>query len=209
MPLKIIHPRHTEVMGTGLVLISSPPVIGPKGDLNAGQIAEEAALLSRSWAIIAREIKQDQEAGKVVQAGSDFDKSVQTFVKEYGIKCIIVIVGTSEPGIMIKGYPDDSRSEEILEIVRSGLEPHFSTNSTTEHAGNGSARVTNQGAEDASGQTLPIVRLELGPDERGFMKDQFVNSITDIIGLINTGLGFLESKPRPGLSVSTGPDTAL
>ncbi len=209
MPLKIIHPRHTEVMGTGLVLISSPPVIGPKGDLNAGQIAEEVALLSRSWAIIAREIKQDQEGDKVLQAGSDFDKSVQTFVKEYGIKCIIVIVGTSEPGIMIKGYPDDSRSEEILEIVRSGLEPHFSTNSTTEHAGNGSPKVTNQGAEDASGQTLPIVRLELGPDERGFMKDQFVNSITDIIGLINTGLGFSESKPRPGLGVSTGPDTAL
>ena len=209
MPLKIIHPRHTEVMGTGLVLISSPPVIGQKGDLNAGQIAEEVALLSRSWAIIAREIKQDQEGDKVLQAGSDFDKSVQTFVKEYGIKCIIMIVGTSEPGIMIKGYPDDSRAEEILEIVRSGLEPHFSTNSTTEHAGNGSARVTNQGAEDASGQTLPIVRLELGPDERGFMKDQFVNSITDIIGLINTGLGFSESKPRPGLGVSTGPDTAL
>jgi len=209
MPLKIIHPQHTEVMGTGLVLISSPPVIGQKGDLNAGQIAEEVALLSRSWAIIAREIKQDQEGDKVLQTGSDFDKSVQTFVREYGIKCIIVIVGTSEPGIVIKGYPDDSRSEEILEIVRSGLEPHFSTNSTTEHAGNGSARVTNQGADDASGQTLPIVRLELGPDERGFMKDQFVNSITDIIGLINMGLGFSESKPRPGLGVSTGPDTAL
>jgi hypothetical protein len=209
MPLKIIHPRHTEVMGTGLVLISSPPVIGPKGDLNAGQIAEELALLSRSWAIIAREIKQNQEGDKVLQAGSDFDKSVQTFVGEYGIKCIMMIVGTNEPGIMIKGYPDDSRSEEILEIVRSGLEPHFSTYSNTEHAGNGSAKVTNQGAEDALSHTLPIVRLELGPDERGFMKDQFVNSITDIIGLINTALGFSESKPRSGLGVSTGPDTAL
>jgi hypothetical protein len=209
MPLKIIHPQHTEVMGTGLVLISSPPVIGQKGDLNAGQIVEEVALLSRSWAFIAREIKQDQEGDKVLQAGSDFDKSVQTFVREYGIKCIIMIVGTSEPGIMIKGYRDDSRSEEILEIVRSGLEPHFSTNSTMEHAGNGSARVTNQGAEDASGHTLPIVRLELGPDERGFMKDQFVNSFTDIIGLINTGLGFSESKPRSELGGSKGPDTAL
>jgi hypothetical protein len=209
MPLKIVHPQHTEVMGTGLVLISSPPVTGQKGDLNAGQIVEEVALLSRSWAIIAREIKQDQEGDKVLQAGSDFDKSVQTFVREYGIKCIIMIVGTSEPGIMIKGYPDDSRSEEILEIVRSGLEPHFSTNSTMERAGNGSARVTNQGAEDASGHTLPIVRLELGPDERGFMKDQFVNSITDIIGLINTGLGFSESKPRSELGGSKGPDTAL
>ena len=209
MPLKIIHPQHTEVMGTGLVLISSPPVIGQKGDLNAGQIAEEVALLSRSWAIISREIKQDQEGDKVLHAASDFDKSVRSFVREYGIKCIIMILGASEPGIMIKGYPDDSRAEEILEIVRSGLEPHFSTNSMTQHAGNGLAKVTNQGAEDASGQTLPIVRLELGPDERGFMKDQFVNSITDIIGLINTGLGFSESKPRPALGVSTGPDTAL
>jgi len=194
MPLKIIHPRHTEVMGTGLVLVSSPPVIGPKGDLNAGQIAEEVALLSRSWAIIAREIKQDQEGDRVLQAGSDFDQSVQTFVTEYGIKCIMMIVGTSEPGIMIKGYPDDSRSEEILEIVRSGLEPHFSINSTTEHAGNGPTKVTVQGTEVALIHTLPIVRLELGPDERGFMKDQLVNTVADIIALINTRLGFSESN---------------
>ena len=194
MPLKIVHPRHTEVMGTGLVLVSSPPVIGPKGDLNAGQIAEEVALLSRSWAIIAREIKQDQEGDRVLQAGSDFDQSVQTFVTEYGIKCIMMIVGTSEPGIMIKGYPDDSRSEEILEIVRSGLEPHFSINSTTEHAGNGPTKVTVQGTEVALIHTLPIVRLELGPDERGFMKDQLVNTVADIIALINTRLGFSESN---------------
>lgn len=209
MPLKIIHPRNTEVMGTGLVLISSPPASGPKRDLYTGQIAEEVALLSRSWAIIAREIKQDKEVDRVLQAGSDFDKSVQTVVGEYGIKCIVMIVGTSEPGIMIKGHPDDSSSQEILEIVRSGLEPHFSTNSTTEHAGNGSARFTNQGAEDASSHTLPIVRLELGPDERGFMKDHFVNIIADIVGLINRRLGFSESKPRSGLGGSTGPDRAL
>jgi len=197
MPLKIIHPRHTEVMGTGLVLISSPPVKDPKRDPYAGQIVEEAALLSRSWAIIAREIKPDQEEDEARQVWSDFDKSAQSFVGEYGIKCIIVIVGTSEPGIMIRAHPDNSTSEEILEIIRSGLEPHFKT------------RVTDPGAEDSSNHVLPIVRLELGPDERGFMKDQFVNSIADIIGLINTGLGFSESKPRSGLGVSRGPDTAL
>jgi len=182
MPLKIIHPRHTEVMGTGLVLISSPPVIGAKRDLYTGQIAEEVALLSRSWAIIAREVKQDQEGDKALQAGSDFDKSVQTFVGEYGIKCIIMIIGTSELGIMIKAHPDDSTSEELLEIIRSGLRPHFST------------RVTDPGPEDSSSQLLPIIRLELGPDERGFTKDQFVNSIADIVGLINTRLGFSESN---------------
>ena len=181
-------------MGAGLVLISCPPAKVPKRDLYTGQIAEEAALLSRSWAIIAREIKQDQEEDKARQAMSDFDKSVQVLVKEYGIQCIITIVGTIEPGIMIKGYPDDSRSEEILEIVRGGLEPHFRTHSDTEHDGNGLAEVANQGAEEASDRALPIVRLELGPDERGFMKDQFVNAIADTVGLINTRLGFSESK---------------
>jgi len=194
MPLKIIHPLHTEVMGTGLVLISSPPARNPKRDLYAGQIVEEAALLSRSWAIIAREVKQDQEEDEAGQVWSDFDKSVQTFVGEYGIKCIIMIVGTSEPGIIIRGYSEDSRTEEILEIVRSGLEPHFSTHSSTEHADDRLAKVTDHGAEDASNHTLLIVRLELGPEERGFTKDQFVNSITDIIGLINTRLGFSESN---------------
>jgi len=169
-------------MGTGLVLISSPPVRDPKRDLYTGQIAEEAALLSRSWAIIAREVKLDEEEDKARQVWSDFAKSVQTFIGEYGIKYIIMIVGMSEPGIMIRAHPYDSTSKEILEIVRSGLEPHFET------------RVTDPGAEDSSNQVLPIVRLELGPDERGLMKDQFVNSIADIIGLINTRLGFSESN---------------
>jgi hypothetical protein len=186
MPLKIIHPGHTEVMGAGLVLISSPPVRKPKSDLYTGQIAEEAALLSRSWAIIAKEVKRDQEEDVALQVGSDFDKSAQAFVGEYGIKCIIVIVGTSEPGIMIKGHPDDSASEEILDIVRSGLEPHFSTNSSTERVG----------TEDASNHPILIVRLELGPDERGFMKDQIVNGIADIVALINTRLGVSESNER-------------
>src|SRR5260370_15137479 len=147
MPLKIIHPRHTEVIGTGLVLMSSPPVRDPKRDLYAGQVVEEAALLSRSWAIIAREIKLDQEEDKARKVWSDFAKSVQTFVEEHGTKCIIMIVGTSEPGVIIRAHPDDSTSEEILEIIRSGLEPHFST------------KGTNPGAEDASSQVLPIVTV--------------------------------------------------
>jgi len=194
MPLKIIHPQHTEVMGTGLVLISSPPVRDPKRDLYTGQVAEETALLSRSWAIIARGIKLSEDEDKAREIWSDFEKSVQTLVGEYGIKCIIMIVGTREPGIIIKGHSDDSRAEEILEIVRSGLEPHFSTNSSTEQTGNGLTKVTHQGAEEASNHERLTIQLQLGPDERGFMKDQLVNSITDIVGLINTRLGFSESN---------------
>jgi len=146
MPLKIIHPLHTEIMGTGLVLISSPPAKSPKRDIYTGQIAEEVALLSRSWAIIAREIRQDQKEDNALQTGSDFDKSVQAFVGEYEIKSIISIIGTMEPGITIKGSSDDSKSEEILEIIRSGLEPHFRTNLSRENVGSGLAKVAEHGA---------------------------------------------------------------
>jgi len=54
MPLKIIHHHHTEVMGSGRVLLSSPHVESSRRDLQTRQIVEEAALLSKSWAIIAK-----------------------------------------------------------------------------------------------------------------------------------------------------------
>jgi len=198
MPLKIIHPHHTEVIGKGLVLLFNPHVKGPRRDLYTGQIVEEAALLSRSWAIIAKESKHDQEEDNPRPAKSDFDGSVQAFVEEYGIKCVMVITGMSEPGITIKGRQDDSQSEEILEIIRTGLEPHFSINSTPEQVGNGptNSPAVSQGTQDAPTHSVLTVQLELGPDERGLLKDQIVGSIADIVGLINARLGFSDSNER-------------
>ena len=86
MPLKIIHPYHTEIMGRGLVLLSNPQIAWAKRDLYTGQIVEEAALLSKSWAIIAKESKQLQGEAEARLAMSDSDKSVRDFVDEYGVK---------------------------------------------------------------------------------------------------------------------------
>src|SRR5947209_9824900 len=103
MPLKIIQPHHTEVVGEGLVLLFSPHTTTSKRDLYTGQIVEEAALLSKSWAIIAKERKQLQGRDETQSADANLDKkSVQDFVEEYEIKCVITISGAAEPGITIK-----------------------------------------------------------------------------------------------------------
>jgi hypothetical protein len=191
MPLKIIHPDHTEVMGIGVVLLSGPGIGGPRRDLYTGQIAEEAALQSKSWAIVAKERKPVQLED---MAQSDFGNAVKAFVEEYGIRCIIAITGTDEPGITIRGQERDSNSGEILEIIRSGLEPHFIINAFNRpsESGEASSPDKNQGADTPSGR-VEFVQLELGPEERSFRKDQIVGSIADIVGLINAKLGFSES----------------
>jgi hypothetical protein len=195
MPLKIIHPHHAEVVGRGLVLLSSPHITGAKRDLYAGQIVEEAALLSKSWAIIAKEGKQ--LGGDEAQlAKSDLDKSVQDFVDEYGIKCLIAISGTAEPGITVKSQKDGPESEEILDIIKSGLEPHFRVNPDAHQSGNrlSGSPTYDRPTDGSSTHSVNIIQIDLGPEERSFHKDQIVNSVADIVGLVNMKLGFSESR---------------
>jgi len=192
MPVKIIHPDHTEVVGEGLVLLSSPHITTSKRDLYTGQIVEEAALLSKSWAIIAKERKQLQSGDETRSADANFEKSVQDFVGEYGIKCVIAISGVAEPGITVKSQGDGSESEEILDIIRSGLEPHFSVKPEVDQSGNKVLGLQGNDREpdNSSAQSVQIIQIELGPEERSFRKDQIVNIVTDIVGLINAKLGF-------------------
>src|SRR5205807_6342209 len=192
MPLKIIHPHHTEVVGEGLVLLFSPHTTTSKRDLYTGQIVEEAALLSKSWAIIAKERKQLQGGDETQSADANLEKSVRDFVEEYGITCVIASSGAAELGITIKGQGDGSGFEEILDIIRSGLEPHFNVNPEGDQSGNRvlDLRGNDRGADNSSAQSVQIIQIELGPEERSFRKDQIVNSVADIVGLINAKWGF-------------------
>jgi len=191
MPLKIIHPDHTEVVGEGLVLLFSPHIATSKRDLYTGQIVEEAALLSRSWAIVAKERKQPQSGDETESADGNLEKSVEDFVEEYGIKGVIAISGAAEPGITVKSKGDGSESNEILDIIRSGLEPHFNVNPEANQSGNKvlGLQGNDTGADNSSAQSVQVIQIELGPEERSFRKDQIVNSVADIVGLINAKLG--------------------
>ena len=183
-------------MGVGVVLLSSPPTTDARRDLYTGQIVEEAALLSKSWAIIAKESKPLQSGDETQPPKPALDKGVQDFVKEYGIRCVISVGGTVEPGITLKSQADWSESEEILDIIRSGLEPHFSINAVADQSENGLLRLRNNdaGRDDLSSDPVCRIQLELGPEERSFRKDQIANSLADIVGLINTKLGFSQDS---------------
>src|SRR5437660_4494080 len=155
-------------------------------------MVEEAAILLKSWAIITKEKKQPQTGDETQSADANFEKSRQDFVEEYGIKCVIAISGAAEPGITIKGQGDGSGFEEILDIIRSGLEPHFNVNPEVDQTGNrvlGLQR-NDRGTDNSSAQSVQIIQIVLGPEERSFRKDQIVNSVADIVGLINAKLGF-------------------
>jgi len=200
MPVKIIHSHHTEVVGEGLVLLFSPHITTSKRDLFTGHIVEEAALLSKSWAIVAKERKQLQSGDETESADATLEKSVQDFVEEYGIKCVIAIRGAAEPGITVKSQGDGSESEEILDIIRSGLEPHFSVKPEVDQSGNKVLRLQGNDREpdNSSAQSVQIIQIELGPEERSFRKDQIVNIVADIVGLINAKLGFSVSGDEGG-----------
>lgn len=192
MPLKIIHPHHTEVVGKGLVLLFSPHITTSKSDLYTGQVVEEAALLSKSWAIITKERKQLQTGDEARSTEPNLDTSIQDFVEEYGIKCVIAISEAAEQGVTVKSQRHGSETEEILDIIRSGLEPHFSINPEVDQSGNRllGLRGNDRGADKSSAQPVHIIQIELGVEERSFRKDQIVNSVADIVGLINAKLGF-------------------
>jgi hypothetical protein len=199
MPLKIIHPHHTEVLGTGTVLLTVPHDQSMRRDLYTGQIVEEVALLSKSYAIIAKEEKQLLDESKKQLARSDFEQSLQVFLGEYGIKCIIAISGMGDPGIIVKVQQGESKSAEIVEIIRSGLEPE-SNIVAAEQSGNGFAGpvVDSPATDNSLRHPVQIIQLELGPEEREFRKEQIVNRLADIIGTINVKLGFSESNERRG-----------
>jgi len=192
MPVKIIHPHHTEVVGESLVLLFSPHITTSKRDFYTGQIVEEAALLSKSWAIISKERKPLQSGVETESADVTLEKSVQDFVEEYRIKCVIAISGAAEPGIIVKSHGDGSESEEFLDIIRSGLEPHFSVKPEVDQSGNKvlGLQGNNREPDNSSAQSVQIIQIELGPEERSFRKDQIVNSVADIVDLINAKLGF-------------------
>src|SRR5438552_892915 len=102
MPVKIIHPNHVEIVGIGHVLLIAPHATGPDADLHTGQIVEEAALTSRSFAVIGKINREFFDMNRIQSAQSEFRKGIEGFVSEDGIRYILDIRGKKEPGVNIE-----------------------------------------------------------------------------------------------------------
>src|SRR5713101_7917728 len=102
MPVKIIHPDHVEIVGLGHVLLTAPHIASPDADLHTGTIVEEAALTSRSYAVIGKVSKEFLDLGKIRSAKSELRKGIETFIAEDGIRYVLDIRGRKEPGVEIR-----------------------------------------------------------------------------------------------------------
>src|SRR6266571_209033 len=121
MPVKIIHPDHVEIVGLGHVLLTAPHIASPDADLHTGTIVEEAALTSRSYAVIGKVSREFLDPNRIQSAQSEFRKSIEGFIAEDGIKYLLNIRGKKEPGVNIGTAEGQTCSDSTTELVLSRL----------------------------------------------------------------------------------------
>lgn len=188
MPVKISYLDHVQILGQGTVALATAATTALANGFEVGKIVEEIALLSKSHAIIARAPKiVDLATPELVR--SDFDSAIQRLLKDYRIKCMLVISGKTDPGIMISAQEIEPPTREIVELIRSAFAIDFDVNLLPPKT---------PSAPDTSGdlQTQEIL-LEVGMEELGSRKDVLVAVTADVVGLINGKLGFSEGHESP------------
>ncbi|HZY47424.1 MAG TPA: hypothetical protein VFE96_06470 [Candidatus Bathyarchaeia archaeon] len=186
MPVKIIHPNHLEIVGSGKVLLTTPHAASIDADIYAGTIVEEVALTSRSFAVIGKVKGEFQDPSKALSAQSEFEKSIEGFVTDDGVKFRLEIRGRKEPGVEIRTAVGEVCSDSTLELVRSRLAKDFAVNvNSNGEVGRSWANQDNNSKESRTDALVEIVRVEFGPDERQFQKERVINNLSEIVDLLN------------------------
>src|SRR2546425_8097536 len=152
MPVKIIHPDHFEIVGLGHVLLTAPHTASPDEDLHTGSIVEEAALTSRSYAVIGKVSREFLNPNRIQSAQLEFRKSIEGFIAEDEIRYLLDIRGKKEPGVDIGIAAGETCSESTTELVRSRLVRDFTVRVNSEYKGVASGGiVTSHNRKDAKG----------------------------------------------------------
>lgn len=199
LPIKIIRPDHTELVGTGYVLLTAPHAAGPEADLHTGQIVEDAALASRCYALIGKISREYIDLNRIQAAQTEFRKSIDTLIEENGVRCILDIHGKKESGVDIGTALGKTCTEDTTELVRTFLSRDFPVTVNAKYMGlkPGSIVTTYEKTDPKAGFLVQAVQLEFGHEERANQRDKVVNDIAELVGLMNGKLGFVVIEPRP------------
>src|SRR5947209_5081243 len=190
MPVKISHPDHVEIVGRGHVLRVALHTASPDADLNTGTIVEEAALTSRSYAVIGKVSREFLDLNRIQSAQSEFRKSIEGFIAEDGIRYILDIRGKKEPGVNIGIAEGQTCSDSTTELVKSRLSKDFTVKVNSEYKGDepGSI-VTGYNRKDAEGNfVVETIQVEFGHEERQFQKEKVISDISEIADILNARL---------------------
>ena len=190
MPVKIIRPDHVEIIGLGHVLLTAPHTASPDADLHTGSIVEEAALTSRSYAVIGRVSRELLDPNRIQFAQSEFRKGVETFIAEDGIRYILNIRGKIEPGVDIRTTVGQMSSTSATELVRARLIKDFTVRVTNESKELKTVDIVpSYNSNDAKGDLIvETVEIEFGEDERKFQREKVISDLSEIADLLNARL---------------------
>ena len=189
MPVKIIHPDHVEIVGLGHVLLIAPHTTSPDADLHTGPIVEEAALTSRSYAVIGKVSREFIDLNRIQSAQTELKKSIEGFIAEDGIRYILDIHGKKEPGVDIGTAVGQTSSESTSELVRSRLVKDFAVKMTSEYKGEPGSVVKSYNRKDANGNfVVETIQVDFGHEERQFQREKVIFDISEIADILNARL---------------------
>jgi len=190
MPVKIVHPDHVEIVGLGHVLLIAPHATGPDADLHTGQIVEEAALTSRSFAVIGKVNREFFDMNRIHSAQSELRRGIEGFVSEDGIRYILDIRGKKEPGVNIGTAGRQTCSDSTTELVKSRLVKDFTVTADSEDkVDEPGSTVPNYDRKDAKGNfAVETIQIQFGHEERQFLREKIIRDISEIADLLNARL---------------------
>jgi len=195
MPLKIVRKDHVDIPGSGYVLLTTAHVAHPERDLYTGQIVEEAALLSKCFAVIGKASREFVNPNRVQFAQSELRESIQTFLKEEGVRCILDIRGRKDPGVVLRTVRSDSASRLTIDLVKTRLARDFKISVVEDDKVlDPESIITTYSKKDQQGNfTVEAFQIEFGLEEKSLKRNKVIEVIAEIVGLINQELGFSES----------------
>ena len=188
MPIKILHRNHTELVGTGYILLAARNTTGPV-ELYPGPIAEDVALSSRAYAIIGKNNAHDNELqASILQELRD---RINSIIDENRIKCILEILSKQDPGIEIQTGPGRTCNEEISNLIYSFLSKSFPVSLNQESLESQSEGLTGLERKNQDGAfAVQSVRINIGSEELAMRKDKLVDQLAELVGILNVRLGF-------------------
>jgi hypothetical protein len=188
MPVKIIHPDHIEIVGLGRVLLTTPHASGVGTDVHAGSIIEEAALTSRSYAVIGKANREFLDLSRIQSAKSQLRMSIESFIAEDGIRYILDIHGKKESGVEVGTAAGTTCSDSTTELVRSRLGKDFMVRVDDGLMETGGA-VTSYNRKDAKGAfVVETVQIDFGHEEMQFQREKVIAHIAEIADILNARL---------------------
>ena len=189
MPVRILHPNHIEIVGTGYVLLTSPHTTGPV-ELYPGQLVEDVALTSRAYAIIGKNSPAHDDERKQLALQVVRDR-INDVIGENGIKCVLEIHAKKELGVDIQTNQRMSCTEETSSLTRALLSKTFQV--TIDQQPEASQ---NQGSASLAKKSLDgifelqLVHITVGLQELETGRDKLIEQLAELVGLLNVRLGF-------------------